>query len=56
MVGDLVYLGGSNQSRPAGPYVVVSVTMDRYYTIKRRDNEEVHPEAVAESRLLVRRN
>ncbi|OTA84865.1 hypothetical protein M434DRAFT_36270 [Hypoxylon sp. CO27-5] len=54
-VGEIVYLAShSSQSQPEGPYVVVSVSADRYYTIKRRDNGQQYPDSVAESRLLVR--
>ncbi|KAK8122860.1 hypothetical protein PG984_011530 [Apiospora sp. TS-2023a] len=53
-VGEVVYLAVPGRTQPAGPYVVVRSSADRLYTIKRQDNDQVHGEAVQESRLLVR--
>ncbi|KAI0439846.1 hypothetical protein F4803DRAFT_22286 [Xylaria telfairii] len=52
-VGETVYLALSGKA-PAGPYVVVAISAQRYYTIKRADNGQLLSDAVDESMLLVR--
>ncbi|KAF2492984.1 hypothetical protein BU16DRAFT_564283 [Lophium mytilinum] len=50
---EVVYLMIVGQPQPAGPYVIVSVTADGLYVIKRRDNNEQYPEYITEDRLVV---
>ncbi|KAI0387561.1 hypothetical protein F5Y04DRAFT_240503, partial [Hypomontagnella monticulosa] len=53
-VGEIVYLARQGQSRPDGPYEIVAISVDRRYTIKKSGNGQQHPDAIDESRLLVK--
>lgn len=48
-----MYLSVTGQSQPSGPYVVVSIDAAGEYQIKRKDNNQPHPQPVPERDLLV---
>ncbi|KAK0650534.1 hypothetical protein DIS24_g6761 [Lasiodiplodia hormozganensis] len=52
-IGEVVYLSVTGQSQPSGPYVVVSIGAAGEYQIKRKDNNQPHPQPVPESALVV---
>ncbi|KAF1998959.1 hypothetical protein P154DRAFT_621240 [Amniculicola lignicola CBS 123094] len=50
---EIVYLLAPNQQYPSGPFVVVSIDTANRYTIKRLDNNQLHPQPVNENSLVV---
>lgn len=52
-LGEVVYVAISGQQTPSGPYTVVSVTANCYYTLKSQDNHQLYPYAVPENSLRV---
>ncbi|KAI0477045.1 hypothetical protein GGR56DRAFT_386508 [Xylariaceae sp. FL0804] len=52
-VDQVVYLMIPGRQGPAGPFVVVSIDSNNYYTLKRQDNGQIWPEVVPEDRLVV---
>ncbi|KAI0879577.1 hypothetical protein GGS24DRAFT_437951 [Hypoxylon argillaceum] len=51
-VGEIVYVQSSG-GVVSGPYEIVSISAEKYYTIKRIDNGQLHSGAVAESTLCI---